>query len=816
MLNSNLTAILAPKTLSRRWTLCVLGLGLWLAAASGFASDAPNPFTVVPLSDSTYGELLQLENSGLLPAGASQGPLTRLEVAERVFKAEKKYQEIVVAQSDMEIPPPPSDNGASSTAPAPSSGNAAAPAASGGTTPATAPTPASTAVWANPDKVAAMERNLTSLQQAYQAELQLVKDEKKDLEDQVAKTENAQFDLWRAIQGITEYPNIAWHGLGRMYGISQQYYGDNTAVSFVPASNRFAWGFIDFIPEGVVSKELDWSAIVRYGAGTPGAVSPDMNFNNSLDTFFIRRLHVDLNPPWFSVTMGDFDESYTPLTMWNRDNLDLRYYPEMYKRIDDEMKYETFLNNEPNWPFRGIRWGTDIGWTDSDILQEFKVSTMADMIRNGFKDMINGGSYWGPDMFTDWILAGKGELKSKRWFLGGDMSLQLGLNAYGVMLTEPLNTDTPGTPYGQFTPSTWAHHYQIGSLKPTLDLGLGGDFSFGGALEAASATYQDDEQDPNKVLSDYSMLGGPYLRLGQSKLTFNYLYVGPDFFSPLAQTRQDAVTAVAGGGQLFLGNDIGPDLMTAPLRSQFFLNDVPRAGGIFSFYDRTQDNTFPYGLATPNREGFGFELDVKALEKEALKIPASVYFVQEISDNIVVNSLGTGYTPVDGTASAPAPQRNFTYVNVGPSFNLGPYIGTGDLEVGANIRYEQTTSSIGTLTSTWILGGIRAEFFPWWEASTSFGTDNVNGSEAGYGGSTLARYSYIFDNTDLGQYQIFTVNGTNESWRVSTSFKVNRNSTIYGDYDLTWGNAVPYIGTPPGTSGNLYNQYMGLTYEVQF
>jgi hypothetical protein len=271
-------------------------------------------------------------------------------------------------------------------------------------------------------------------------------------------------------------------------------------------------------------------------------------------------------------------------------------------------------------------------------------------------------------------------------------------------------------------------------------------------------------------------------------------------------------------GQLFVNaaNPGGPDLMTAPLRTQYFLSNVPRAGGIFSFYDRTQDNTFPYGLATPNRQGFGMDLDVKTLEKNALKIPASAYFVQEIGDNIVVNAIGTGFMPVDGTTSVAAPLRNFTYVNVGPSFNFGPFINTGDLEIGVNVRYENTSSAIGTLTSTWILGGVRAELFPWWEAAASFGSQSMTGSEAGFGGSTMARYSYIFDNSDLGQYQVFKISGTNQSYRFSTSFKVNRNSSIYGDYDLTWGNAIPYIGTPVGSSGTLYNQYMGLTYEIEF
>lgn len=789
------------KPVSKITILILLSFGL--AGGAFAAAAAGNPFAVVPAGDPTYAELRQLETAGLLPAGASQGPLTRFEVAERVFSAQRNYKEIVVAQADSDIPPPPDDNSAAASSPdtgttGNSTAETAAPSAETSNTPGFKPE--------TDADLAQAEQNLHSLQDAYQYELKVYKDGVKGVQDREAGLEAAQYDLWKRLKGITEYPTITVHGLGRAFGISQQYYGDSTAFTTTSAaSRRYATGFLDFNAEAVVSKEIRFDSVIRYGTS--------MTSNMTFDSLFARRASINFNPPWFSATLGDFYEAYTPLTLWNRNDLDLRYMPEMYQRHDDESKYETYLNNEPYWPFRGIHVGTDIGWKDSDVLQEFKVSAMAHMIRNGFNDTATGGTYYGSQLFTDWILGGNGELKSKRWFLGGNVSVQLGLDAYGVILTEPLNTDLPGSPYRPFDPSTWAHHYQVGSLKPSFDVGLGDDVSFGGTWEGAFAVYQDDEMDANKTISDYAILAGPYFRFGHSKITFNYLNVGPNYFSPLAQTRQDALTVDAGYSIQTIN---GPGFWTAPLHTQFILSNVPRAGSIFGYYDRTQDNTFPYGLSTPNRQGIGFDVDVKTLEKNALKIPASVYFVQEISSNMVVNSGGTGYIAVDGTASAANPLRNFTYVNVGPSFNLGPYIGTGDLEIGANVRYEQTSSSIGTLNSTWILGGIRTQVFSWWEVAASFGVNQASGSEAGLGGFPLARYSYLFDNSDLGKYQVFNVNGSDNSWRLSTTFKVNRNSSIYADYDLTWGNLIPFYGTPAGSSGTLHNQYIGLTYEIEF
>ena len=436
------------------------------------------------------------------------------------------------------------------------------------------------------------------------------------------------------------------------------------------------------------------------------------------------------------------------------------------------------------------------------------------MIKNGFNDTAKGGEYFGSFQYSDWIFAGNSQLKLKRWYLGG-ASLQFSMDAYGVILDEPLYSDSPDASYRKVDSSTWAHQYLIGSLKPSVDMALGDGLSLGGVWEGAFSSYQDDKMDPTNVISDYAVLAGPYFKIDQSKFSLSYLNVGPNYYSPLAQTRQDNVQLTGG----LPTPNYSPDLFQNILRGQFFLTSVPRASGIFSFYDRTQDNTFPYGLATPNREGFGGDLDVKALEKQALKINGSAYFVQEISDNLVVNIPGTAYTPVDGTVGAPDPKRSFVYINMGPSLNLAPLVGlTEDLEVGTNVRYEKTDSSIGTLTNLWLVGGARVVLFKGIELASGFSTQSINGSEAGYiVGSTvtpMARESFLFDNSDLGKYGVFTINnGSIQSLRFSAKLEVNRNSRFFLDYDLSWGTDVPDYGTPGGT---LRNQFMETTYEIEF
>jgi hypothetical protein len=395
-------------------------------------------------------------------------------------------------------------------------------------------------------------------------------------------------------------------------------------------------------------------------------------------------------------------------------------------------------------------------------------------------------------------------------YLGGT-SFQLNVDTYGVALVDAMDTQPPGTPYAQFNPATWARDYVIGSVRPDLRVGLGGDLYAGGMMEYAFSNFQDDQTDSRRVTKDFALLGGPYVQVGDSRITFNYLNVGPYYYSPLAQTRQDNPDLSALPNSSF---EFSPDLSMPFNRPQYLLSNVPRAGGIYAFFDRTRDNVFPYGLGTPNRQGGGVEIDLKALKEKALKLRGSAYLVQEISGNLVVNNSGTAYVPVDTPASTTiVPVRSFVYVNAGPSLNLGPLIGWDRaLEIGGNARFEQTTSDLGTLTSTWFMGSIRAAVLPAWEVSAAFSQRNVNGQEAGYNGSFFARYPYIFDNSDLGTYAPFNLTGSEQSLRFSSVVRVNRGSDIVVDYDVTTGNLWPYRSV----AGMVTNQFLELTYEVKF
>src|SRR5665213_3666149 len=813
--------------------LILLAAFLFLTEGSFAAMDS-NAFEVVPAGDPTYGQLRQLENGGLLPAGASNRPLTRFDVAQKVWDAQQKLREIVVAQADMDLVPPPPAEGVPTAAPVASSviaipsEPAAQPAPAAAQPAAVQPTPADDRpLWQNPEKIQAAEQALQSLQETYNLELQLVKDQKTDLTDQLSQAEADEYNLWKQVKSINDNPSVSIHGIGRSLGISQQYYG-SSGISFGQPAVRDIYSYLDLEPTGSISKEITFDGILRLGSyDLPESFDPTGGGPTS-DFFTFRRISTTFSPDFMTATVGDFYESYTPFTLWNRNNLDLVYVPQQVGRWDEVQKYESLFDHEPDWPLRGLRIGTALDWPDSKLLDSFKVSTFANMINNSFNDVAKGSLYYDTtlDQFTGWVWGAQAELKSKKMYMG-ETSWQATFDDYLVVLDNPWDTqdEGPNSPYSYSStnPDTWAHQYIISSFKPSLKIGLGRDVYIVLQEENAISTYQDNILNSKTQTSDWASNIEPYLQMGDSKITVHYIDVGPYFYSPMAQTRQDVnilpgTTADTNYAPGVNGYVPGYALFQTPIQSQFFLQNVPRAGGIFGYYDRTLDNTFPYGLATPNREGVGLDVDIETLKKKSLKIKGSAYLVQEIIGNYVPNIAGTGFTTLDPASNGAAPVRNFTYINFGPSFDLGPNIGLDTpLEIGTNMRYEQTTSVVGTLNSMGIWGEIRVGIVKEWEVDLALGAQSANGTEEGLvvnGIPTpLARYSYVFDNTDLGSYKAFTVNDSVGYYLLSTSFRFDRNSTVYLDYDLSSGNDMANVGQ---ISGTLQNQFIGMTYEVKF
>ncbi|HXL72318.1 MAG TPA: hypothetical protein VN963_01725 [bacterium] len=314
-------------TLISKLMLVLFAAFLFLTEGSFAAMDS-NAFEVVPTGDPTYGQLQQLENGGLLPSGASQGPLTRFDVAQKIWDAQQKLKEIVVAQADMDLVPPPPAEGvpapAASTSPADSTAAEPPAAAPPAATQAAAaqPTPADDQpLWNNPQKIQAAEQALQSLQATYDLELQLVKDQKTDLTDQLSLAESDQYGLWKMVKSIDTNPSVSIHGTGRAIGISQQYYGSYTGISLSNPSTRDFDGYLDLEPTGAISKEITFDGVIRLGTyALPDSTTTAATGGLSSDYLELRRVTANFSPDFMTATVGDFS-SPTRLSLFGTETI---------------------------------------------------------------------------------------------------------------------------------------------------------------------------------------------------------------------------------------------------------------------------------------------------------------------------------------------------------------------------------------------------------------------------------------------------------------------------------------------------------------
>jgi hypothetical protein len=111
--------------------------------------------------------------------------------------------------------------------------------------------------------------------------------------------------------------------------------------------------------------------------------------------------------------------------------------------------------------------------------------------------------------------------------------------------------------------------------------------------------------------------------------------------------------------------------------------------------------------------------------------------------------------------------------------------------------------------------------FNWWEVTGAVSFKSAQGSDMGIDGTTLARYSYIYNNEDLGTYSVFTVNDTVQDLLFSSTFILDDHSKLHFDYSFETGTnngANAASGVIPGSIliGTVNNQYAEMTYEVQF
>ena len=617
---------------------------------------------------------------------------------------------------------------------------------------------------------------------AAQNEMDGLKNDVGALKDKSQGLDEAQQKMRKKLNGILNQTAVRVNGLGLGLASNQRQFGPMGAAV---VSTTNAVGLLDLRTSGVIGREVQWGFLTRVSSGqVPSGIGPanpgDLSglFPSEIDpgnVLSVLRVTGTWSPSFLSLTLGDFDESYTPLTLWNRDAQDLKAAPEFIDRVEKFSLYSNgFLDAAPLVPLRGARLSVKFDRPKGRILQGLEASTFVHMVKNGFNNSSYGSG------FTTWCVGGKGHFTFRP---GAE------LDAYGMLYDDQPGTSGPSYVYDDFVPSTWPHRYWVGSVRPKLERGFSG-VTLGAQMEIAGNKYEADLQRPERTLHDFAYYGGPYVKKGESVLKFQYLEVGPSFYSPFAQVRQRSVTAYTSV----------PSLETLGDPSNYFLT-----------YNRGEDNTFPYGLATPNRKGFGLDLDLKALQDDAFTLSASFYKVEEIMGNLVVDDSYTYLVPVENPALSVPPMRKFTYANVGPRLDAAKLLKRKlPLEISLNVRSEKTVSSLGTLKSTGVVPGLRAGVAKGWEWNLAYAHYRYQGVEAGLNGTLTARYSYWYDPTDRTHYSQVPVDSTGGTIFVSTKIAMGKSSDLSLDGWTSSGKSLDVANS------RMRSQYLGFMHETRF
>ncbi len=721
---------------------------LWATlAVPGVRAESARLFEIVPAGDPTYAGLKKLEAAGLLQTRALDGSLTRYDVAARLIEARQHRGEIVLAQVDLQSLPS-LDEGAE--------------------------------IPTTVEQAQGVDSTLSSLEGAFQAELNDLQTSAKDLKERTGALEEAQTRTRRKILGIRNLPSVRLNGVGRVIvfddRVTEPLASDPSAVNTL-----FACGYVDLMPRGSLGRDLQWGFLARVAT----ALMPVEN--DPGDTLSLRRIWAEYSPSFLTIRVGDFDEAYTPLTLWNRSELDMKYRPDWWDRAVRLALYENHLDREPLVPLRGVRLGVEFDRPGSKILDRIEMSSFVHMVKSGFGNGAYGAG------FTDWSVGGKSALRSK---------LGLSLEAYGLLYDQQLDSDSVTVVYDPNHSATWASQYQVGSLRPKLEREVWNGLVLGVQMETAFARYRADKYDSTRVLEDYAYLGGPFLQKGKTSLKFQYVEAGPSYYSPYAQQRQ---------------SDDLRDLSLFP-----YVQTLGQPGALYKFYDRVYDNVFPYGLATPNRRGWGLDLEARAWKGGAFKLSASAYRAKEIQRNLVVNGpLFTQLVPVEDSSNPELFLREFKYVNIGPRVEIGKLLGwEKPFEFGVNLRQEFTRNALGSLKTQGICPGVRLGLRSDWEFQAEGFFIRTRGREYGYIAdfgtaservTTVARYNYWYDPTDLGLYTPIDLNRRSKVVRVSSVIRLGKNSRL----DVSGALVERQYATDPPV---LYvrNQEVEVIYEVQF
>jgi hypothetical protein len=474
---------------------------------------------------------------------------------------------------------------------------------------------------------------------------------------------------------------------------------------------------------------------------------------------YVRWMSLSGDSSYGNLQLGDFKISYTPLTLWNYNDVYTLLEPTPFKERREDLEGLADINGGPGWILQG-----------GEIFKKFKIS------KNALLSDIRYQAMFGQ-------INPIGTYQYGQYFSGGQLSLGFFQNDLKLLETGLMLWDDPGTaqvPYISNYSATFAQRYQLGSFWPKLHVALTPNILLSMNDEMAFSDFNNDINNPGRTYQDWSSIFRAKLNISTIQLKVKYLNVGPNFYSPGSQTLR--YTPEPGVGYFTTSNNEDNGLIG--YRNEWVFQSI--SSPQFAVYDRVAENIFPYGDATPNRQGIVGGI-LAALGNQGWIKPEFFYTsAHEIQPNWVLNATATGLVAAD-SGLATAGIRTFSSSDGALRLNLGNALQLSNrLTVGGEFKEENTTGNGTSLTVKTIIGELDfvppGSYFSPWVISLGYESARAQGWEYVLTGTTYAAYEFYTDAAAVGTYTLTDLNLSETTVAVGLKYKINSQMDLRGEW----------------------------------
>ena len=435
---------------------------------------------------------------------------------------------------------------------------------------------------------------------------------------------------------------VTYNGLGRTYIADDYFTGaliDKDTVS--PSSGTGGYFLFDLGLNIHPSDALKVSTILRSKMTMGGFFGDGSSFE--FRQFKISGI-LGKQGKGVKYEMGDLNLELSPFTLYNNEESFHKYEADVFAKRREIVSYENF-NSGNTWRLQGVNLSTKFLF--DNVIDNATVQVFGTRLKNSI-------NFQSPDRF----------FMGSRLKLVKNENLSVASNfAYLTDAKSTINTDADQYNNGVVTGEV-VYNKDINDNKVLVELESGVSFF----------KFHESATDATTSLNDY--LHQLQLSYGVSKLNLEiglgYRSVGYDFISAGSQTRRIYDQGVPSTfGAINSGTDFRMPTIFDRYSQESIYNQM--LSPVLMSYNPRYNLVSPYGVATPNRQGFTLELN---------SIDAKKWFAYEVKVDKVKEIVGEGI----------ANKRDFTLAQIGTKVKLNQVLKTKkELNLIGGVKSESVT-----------------------------------------------------------------------------------------------------------------------------